>query len=624
MKTKKIVVCGLLAVLFALNFIACGGGADGDGGFVAVTSITGVPTSGTEGPLTLAGTVNPANATNKAITWSRVSAGTTGANISGNTLTTTAAGTVTVRATIANGLGQGTPYTQDFSITINAAITYTAIQTGGVDGTSSTNTIAFTFSNAVTRLEASDITITDGTGSVTKGSLTGSGTSWSLGVTVTAAGNITVSIDKSGIETATKGLLVYRAGQIAPGTPGLAYEAIGSPATAYLVKRGTVNSGAVNIPATYENLPVTEIEHHAFYGCTGLTSVTIPSSVTSIGGGAFYRCTGLTNITIPASVTSIGDSAFFGCTGLTSITIPAGVSSIENSTFYGCTGLTSVTIPSSVTSIGGYAFYDCTGLTSAIIPAGVQFIGNRAFEGCWNLSGITIPANVISIGEYAFSGCSFLTSVTIPAGVTYIGTSPFSNCRNLTSITVDANNQKYASENSILYNKAKTTLIQAPGGISGSVTVSASITSIGEDAFSGCVGLTSITVDASNPNYASEGGIVYNKAKTAIEIVPRGISGSVTISAGVTRIRLQFFGCTGLAAITIPAGVEDIADQAFAYCTGLTSVTFATGSVVIGGIAFPPESTAGPGGSNYLKTAYLAGGAGTYTRASDGEVWTKQ
>ena len=175
---------------------------------------------------------------------------------------------------------------------------------------------------------------------------------------------------------------------------------------------------------------------YAFYGCRGLTSLTIPSSVTSIERGAFEGCSGLTSLTIPSSVTSIGWSAFSGCSGLTSLTIPSSVTSIDYYAFYGCSGLTSLTIPSSVTSIGWSAFEGCSGLTSLTIPSSVTSIGERAFSGCSGLTSLTIPSSVTSIGERAFSGCSGLTSLTIPSSVTSIGRGAFGDCSGLTSIYV--------------------------------------------------------------------------------------------------------------------------------------------------------------------------------------------
>ena len=133
---------------------------------------------------------------------------------------------------------------------------------------------------------------------------------------------------------------------------------------------------------------MTSIGSDAFYGCTSLTSITIPDGVTSIDSRAFEGCTSLASITIPDSVTSIGSDTFSGCRSLTSITIPDGVTSIGNYAFYGCTGLTSITIPDSVTSIGHYAFYNCTGLTSIKIPRSVRQIESYAFADCSGLTSI--------------------------------------------------------------------------------------------------------------------------------------------------------------------------------------------------------------------------------------------
>lgn len=125
--------------------------------------------------------------------------------------------------------------------------------------------------------------------------------------------------------------------------------------------------GSLTIPSTVTNSNitylVTSIDDQVFYACP-LTSVTIPSSVTSIGSGAFYSCSLLTSIIIPSSVTSIGTYAFTYCSKLTSLIIPSSVTSIDGYIFGYCIGLTSITIPSTVKSINGYSFYNCTGLLS--------------------------------------------------------------------------------------------------------------------------------------------------------------------------------------------------------------------------------------------------------------------
>ena len=184
---------------------------------------------------------------------------------------------------------------------------------------------------------------------------------------------------------------------------------------------------------------ITSIGDHAFYECTGLTSIEIPNSVTSIGDWAFSYCTGLTSIEIPNSVTSIGAHAFTSCRSLPSIEIPNSVTSIGDYTFSGCYGLTSVTIPNSVTSIGEGAFVGCTGLTSIEIPNSVTSIGMGAFLNCTGFISIEIPNSVISIGENAFYGCTGLTFVKSEAiSPPILGNEAFMNTNNC-SIYVPCN-----------------------------------------------------------------------------------------------------------------------------------------------------------------------------------------
>ena len=202
-----------------------------------------------------------------------------------------------------------------------------------------------------------------------------------------------------------------------------------------------------------------KIGDYAFFRCSGLTSLTLPSGVTEIGDYAFFRCSGLTSLTIPSGVTEIGGNAFYCCSGLTSLTIPSGVTKIGDSAFDFCSGLTSLTIPSSVTWIGDNAFSGCSGLTSIPLPSGVTKIGYSAFDGCSGLISLTLPSGVTEIGGNAFYGCSGLTSLTLPSGVTEIGSRAFSGCSGLTSLTLPS-----------------------------------SLTSIGDRAFRGCSGLTSIYV----------------------------------------------------------------------------------------------------------------------------------
>ena len=212
-------------------------------------------------------------------------------------------------------------------------------------------------------------------------------------------------------------------------------------------------SGNIVIPSkvTYsgKTYTVKVIDFDAFCWCDGLTSVTIPNSVTSIGGYAFSKCSGLSKVNIESieswcsiNFSSITSHPFFSSenghlfmngTEVTSLTIPQSISKLNSFVFYGCSGLTSVTIPNSLTSIGAYAFYRCDGLTSVTIPNSVTSIGGYAFSNCSGLTSVTIPNSVTSIGEGAFRNCSSLASVNIPKTVTDIGSYAFYGCSALES-----------------------------------------------------------------------------------------------------------------------------------------------------------------------------------------------
>ena len=301
------------------------------------------------------------------------------------------------------------------------------------------------------------------------------------------------------------------------------------------------------------------------------------SPLTEIPQRAFKDCKTLVGITIPNSVTSIGEEAFRN-TGLTSITIPNNITSIENNAFSG------------------------TGLTSVTFAPNSQLKNISGFSGCTSLTSITIPNSVTDIQGRAFERCTSLTSVTIPNSVISIGSGSFLFCDSLTIITVDSSNPNFTSEGGILYNKAKAEIVFVPKGISGNVTIPNGVTKI-TDVFSG-TGLTNVTIPSS---VISIGNIAFSKCTSLT---------SVTIPNSVTSIgEGAFSDCTSLASVTIPNSVTSIGHFAFSGCTSLTSVTFqgTISSSNLGGTSpFPGD----------LRSKYLAGGPGTYTR--DGNTWTKQ
>ena len=142
-----------------------------------------------------------------------------------------------------------------------------------------------------------------------------------------------------------------------------------------------------------------------------LTSIDIPSGVTSIGNYVFDSCSNLSSVTIPNSVTSIGNSAFYECFNLTSVTIPNSVISIYNFVFYGCRSLTSVTIPSGVTNIGIQAFYGCRSLTSITVNTTTPpTLGSNAFVNT-NDSPIYVPSESVETFKTASEWSTYASRI---------------------------------------------------------------------------------------------------------------------------------------------------------------------------------------------------------------------
>lgn len=275
-------------------------------------------------------------------------------------------------------------------------------------------------------------------------------------------------------------------------------------AVTYETKSYNSYSGKIIVPSAIQHnrqtYSVTSIGRRAFKGCPGLTAVTIPNSVTSIGSDAFYGCSGLTSVCIPNSVTSIGSYAFYGCSRLTSVCIPNAVTSIGDAAFRECSGLTMVTIPNSVTSIRDDTFNECKNLISVSIPNSVTSIGRCAFYGCSKLTSATIPNSIASIGHSAFYGCG-LTSVTIPSSVTSIENYAFRTLDIMKEFTIEEGDlplvlgtEVFAASNLFIGRNWTCNGTLSISTLIKKATLGKKVTQLPNNAFKGCISLTSVTI----------------------------------------------------------------------------------------------------------------------------------
>ncbi len=336
------------------------------------------------------------------------------------------------------------------------------------------------------------------------------------------------------------------------------------------------NSVKTKVPSTLSAIILsnkcTEIGDYAFFACSSITSISIPSSVTSIGTYAMSGCS-ITSIVIPSSVTSIGEYAL-RCNGLRTLELPTcssirniydasgyyeipfeniticdGASSIPNNMFSGCKNLISVTIPETVTSIGEGAFSGCSSLTSITIPETVTSIGEGAFSGCSSLKSVVMPSSITRITNYMLSGCSSLEEIVIPSSVKTIGSYAFNYCSSLKTINIPSvvTNIGYAAFRYCTSLK--------------SIDLPDNIQNIGENAFEGCSLIETINIPSS-VSYISSNLFKDCSSLKAI-IVPETIS---YISKGA------FSGCSSLEKITLPyVGHNATSSRFIGYIFGASS-----------------------------------------------------
>lgn len=394
--------------------------------------------------------------------------------------------------------------------------------------------------------------------------------------------------------------------------------------TALTVMMISATMAAPQVPLTAQAAPVVS-ETAVMYGPAANTGAEKDSDADGVTDNGFVYRTNDTN-GMAVTITDYKGTA-------TALTVPTrievgGTGSGTGSGSGTGTGSTATTYD--VTAIGNAAFAGNAGLVSVTMQGGATGTGN-------NNNNANPVTGLLTIGERAFYGCPSLTTVTIPATVTSIGNQAFSDCPALTALNVTAGNQRYVSNDGVLYeyvgyngnasgNYNTYTLLQYPSGkqsagYAAPAAIANRLTAIGQGAFAGAQGLSSITLPESVQSIGSEAfrncsaltTIVIPDKVTAIPAyafsgcsalesvsMPEGITsigdgafqncyalGVVTLPAKLTSINQgTFYGCSKLTEIEIPSGVVNIGSTAFAYCAGLVKITIPATVTSIGSNAF--------------------------------------
>lgn len=333
------------------------------------------------------------------------------------------------------------------------------------------------------------------------------------------------------------------------------------------------------------------VRDNAFEACSALSSVNIGAGSLQLSDKCFYNCESLSSVTLADTVTYIGVAAFAENEALISVQMSRGIEDIDTNAFLNCPNLTDFSGFHSVKTIGNGAFTN-SGLHYVDLPDTTKTVGDKAFSAMPNLSSVSIDGSDVIIGADAFRNCPELWSVTISENVSKIGSYCFSNCTSLTDVTLKEG--LTALSDGIFKN---CTALETVGTPQKNTTLPNSVTSVGASAFAGCEALTKITL----PNaLTSVGNYAFQASGLTSITVPRTVT-QVGVSAFQDCVELQtatiysngstlgntvFSGCEKLSSVTLGNGITSIGSNAFTNCVELTSISVPDTVTTIGSSAF--------------------------------------